>query len=453
MAMADLSEEARVLNQVLEYHAEIADRKLEDDLQNVSRLSRPNSDAASRRSSKPNTVPLPPVQKGSLDFMPISKEKEAILSRTRPSWLPPKDPREEKRHLKEYQKMMAKSIEAEKRREENVKIQKCQKDDTRESLNRLWEQYVWPEWNTAVLERSTRELWWRGVSPKVRGHVWQRAVGNQLGLSERSFIAALRRARDIRCKKADQLSEQDSATRAWFADIERDADSTFPELNLFQRNGPMRQDLVDICQAYVCYRNDVGFVYGIQLMTALLLLQLEKPWEIFVCLANCLNRATPAGFLICDASVTGRTYVQVADVLAVKAPKLWQYLFGMAQEGGLGLIGEEVFEPMLRTLFANGLDLERLVRVWDCWAFEGDRVLVRTAAAVLSCLEGQILGFEGDHTTRKGKVIETLGWGPVGRREKTGYWNLEQVGDVDAFMKVVKSMGRKEKVDQEPNQI
>jgi hypothetical protein len=108
---------------------------------------------------------------------------------------------------------------------------------------------------------------------------------------------------------------------------------------------------------------------------------------------------------------------------------------------------------MLRTLFANGLDLERLVRVWDCWAFEGDRVLVRTAAAVLSCLEGQILAFEGDHTTRKRKVIEMLGWGPVGRRVKTGYWNLEQVGDVDAFMKVVKSMGRKEKVDQEPNQV
>jgi hypothetical protein len=453
MAMAELSEEAKVLNQVLEYHAEIADRKLEEDLQNVSRLSRPSFDEASRRRSKSIAVPLPPVQKSSLDFVPISKEKEAILSRTRPSWLPPKDPREEKRHLKEYQKMMAKSIEAEKRREEKVKIQKCQKDDTRESLNKLWEQYVCPEWNTAILERSTRELWWRGVSPKVRGQVWQRAVGNQLGLSEKSFTAALRRARDIRCKKADQLSEQDSATRTWFADIERDADATFPELNLFQRDGPMRQDLVDICQAYVCYRNDVGFVYGIQLMTALLLLQLENPWEIFICLANCLNRATPAGFLICDPSVTGRTYVQAADVLAVKAPRLWQYLFGMAQEGGLELIGEEVFEPMLRTLFANGLDLERLVRVWDCWAFEGDRVLIRAAAAVLSCLEGQILGFEGDHSTRKGKVIEMLGWGPVGRREKTGYWNLEQVGDVDAFMKVVKSMGRKEKVDQEPNQI
>ena len=451
--MAELSEEARVLNQVLEYHAEIADRKLEEDLQSGSKSSRPNFDVASRQSSRSNAIQLPPVQNGSLDFMPMSKEKEAILSRTRPSWLPPKDPREEKRHLKEFQKMMAKSIESEKKREENVKIQKCQKDNTRESLNKLWEHHVFPDWAKAISDRNTRELWWRGVSPRVRGQVWQRAVGNQLALTEKSYSAALQRATDIRSKQADELSEQETIIRAWFVDIDRDADAAFPELSLFQRTGPMRQDLVDICQAYVCYRNDVGFVYGIQLMAALLLLQLDKPWEVFVCLANCLNRATPAGFLTCDASVTGKTYIQAADALQVKAPRMWRSLFGREAEGGLGLSGEEVFEPMCRTIFANGLDLERLVRVWDCWVFEGDRVLIRTAVAILSCLEDQIMGLEGGDTIRKRRVIETLGWGPAGRREKSGCWNLERLGDVDAFMNAVRSMGRKEKVDQEQNQV
>ena len=91
--------------------------------------------------------------------------------------------------------------------------------------------------------------------------------------------------------------------------------------------------------------------------------------------------------------------------------------------------------------------------VWDCWVFEGDRMLVRTAVAILSCLEGQIGGLEGDHTTRKRKVIEMLGWGLSGRDKKSGSWNLDGVGDVDAFMKVVKSMGRKEKVEQEQTQL
>ena len=201
--MAELGEEAKVLNQILEYHAEMTDRKLEQDLQNGKRLSRPNSNADWRRSSKSIAVQLPPVQKGSLDFMPISKEKEAILSRTRPPWLPPKDPREEKRHLKEYQRMMAKSLEADKKREENLKMDKDRKDDTRESLNKVWEQYIWHDWDRAVSEHATRELWWRGVSPRARGPVWQRAVGNPLGLTQKSYAAALQRARDVASKPAD----------------------------------------------------------------------------------------------------------------------------------------------------------------------------------------------------------------------------------------------------------
>lgn len=46
------------------------------------------------------------------DPLPVSKEKEAVLSQTRPSWLPPKKKAEEKRHLAEYQKMVQKAEEA-----------------------------------------------------------------------------------------------------------------------------------------------------------------------------------------------------------------------------------------------------------------------------------------------------------------------------------------------------
>jgi len=150
--MAELSEEARVLTEALEYHAEAIEKKQEEKIQNGIHSPRDSLDASawSRRSS---TIELPPIQKINLDFMPISKEKEAILSRTRPSWLPPKDPKEEKKHLKEYQRMMASSLEAEKKRDERLKVQRCQKDDTREALNRIWDQYVSPSWETS--SRST----------------------------------------------------------------------------------------------------------------------------------------------------------------------------------------------------------------------------------------------------------------------------------------------------------
>lgn len=47
-----------------------------------------------------------------LDPLPMSKEKEAVLSQTRPSWLPPKNKAEEKRHLAEYQKMVEQAKQA-----------------------------------------------------------------------------------------------------------------------------------------------------------------------------------------------------------------------------------------------------------------------------------------------------------------------------------------------------
>ena len=47
-----------------------------------------------------------------LDPLPVSKEKEAVLSQTRPSWLPPKKKAEEKRHVAEYQKMVQQAEEA-----------------------------------------------------------------------------------------------------------------------------------------------------------------------------------------------------------------------------------------------------------------------------------------------------------------------------------------------------
>ena len=106
--LSDLSEEARIITEALEHHADENERKQEDAVQNgASRKSSSDSSRASRE------IQLPPLQKSNImiDPLPISKEKEKVLTRTRPSWLPPKDQKEEKKHLKEYKQMMAQSRE------------------------------------------------------------------------------------------------------------------------------------------------------------------------------------------------------------------------------------------------------------------------------------------------------------------------------------------------------
>ena len=432
--MSELSEEAQILSDHLEHHAETQRLAQLDagQLQSVidTAMTRP----------KAGNIHLPPVQKSNLDFMPISKEKEAILSRTRPSWLPPKDPREEKKHLKEYQRMMAASLEAEKKRGEQNKEQQSQQDDVENTLNRIWQYYSEETTDLASIDKRVFDLCWRGVSPRLRGIVWQRAIGNDLGLNEKSFDKALNRAKEIQSASKQGLLGREKTMNRWFVDIERDAETAFPDLNLFQRGGPLWQDLIDVCKAYACYRGDVGYTYGLQLVAALILLQTKGTSEAFVLLANCMNRAAPMAFQSGDFATTARTYHHAVDSLAIKFPRLHEYLFGSIEAGGLGFTPELIFEPMLKTLFCNGLGVDRLCRVWDIWIFEGDKALVRSAVAVLGCLQTQIYEIQGDIDLKRRNIQEMLGWGPFNRTKPGQYWALHNV-DEEKFVEEIRLAG------------
>ena len=199
-----------------------------------------------------------------IDPLPVSKEKEAVLSRTRPSWLPPKDPAEERRHLKEYQKMMAQSAELDRKREAEQRTKSTCKDDTASSLLRIWEEHVLPNWDDVIRQKRTRELWWRGIAPRSRGKVWTRAIGNELSLTDASYTAALRRAQALEktVKGGSQLTADEERKKGWLDKIESDVKKTFPELRIFQPDGPLYEPLKDVLKAYAMYRSDVGYVHG-----------------------------------------------------------------------------------------------------------------------------------------------------------------------------------------------
>ena len=100
-ALSDLSQEVQTLTAKLE---SLAEDESEESVVKTSPSGRP----LGPRRAKTIGV-LPPLQKSDamIDPLPCSKEKAKLLARTRPSWLPPKCPKEEKKHIKEYQRMMA----------------------------------------------------------------------------------------------------------------------------------------------------------------------------------------------------------------------------------------------------------------------------------------------------------------------------------------------------------
>ncbi|KAL4754278.1 hypothetical protein BDW72DRAFT_167134 [Aspergillus terricola var. indicus] len=458
--MSDLSEEAKNLTQALEFHADENDRKRGDSLRSGNSSLR-SSDESKRDSKSP--IELPPVQKSNImiDPLPISKEKEKVLTRTRPSWLPPKDQKEERRHLREYKKMMEQSREADKRRAAQAASAKCERDNTRDTLQQIWNDYVYPNWTKAIGETRTRELWWRGIPSRIRGQTWNRAIGNELALSDESYDKALKRAKDARAKSEGDSGESNKKTMQWFDAIQADVSKAFPELNLFQEGGPLRETLVDVLEAYAMYRSDVGYLTGLHTIAALLVLQFPTPSSAFCAMANALNRPLPVAFMTMDHGAIGRTFSLASTALRYKFPRLATHLYET-----LRLSDEEIFDSMFRSLLTNGLDLERLSRVWDCWVFEGDRILIRAAVAILGCLQTQLFGFTKPDDQSRLAVKNILAWGPhdIGTKPKerrsapaapiagfagglvgaaTGhYWILTSAGDEDGFINEMREAGK-----------
>lgn len=274
-AHLELSPETRDLTEKLEEHAAGLEQIEAWRARRPSATARPNTWDSSRPSADyhfdkkervKSTPELPPLRRSNImiDPLPVSKEKEAVLSRTRPSWLPPKDPAEERRHLREYQKMMAASAKADERREAARRTKTECKDSTAESMMSVWEKEVIPRWRDALRETRTREMWWRGIPPRSRGTVWAHALGNDLGLTGASYHAALSRATDLQLRVKEGRGDAEDVRRCnWFGDIRSDVSKkTWTDLRIFQQEGPLHQSLVDVLSAYAMYRSDIGHVCG-----------------------------------------------------------------------------------------------------------------------------------------------------------------------------------------------
>ncbi|KAM6521704.1 hypothetical protein FSOLCH5_006458 [Fusarium solani] len=438
-ALADLNAEAKTLTEKLEEHA----GEMEEQQAKRPAGQRPNTWNSSRRSVDTSyekkqriksTPELPPLRKSNImiDPLPISKEKEAVLSRTRPSWLPPKDPAEERRHLKEYQKMMAASAKADERREASRRAKIEGRDSAADNLMHIWEKDVLPRWNDAIRERRTRELWWKGIAPRSRGAVWTRAIGNELGLSEASFQAALARAQEVETRVKDDKGDAEDVKRAkWFQEIRKDAaNKTWEDLRIFEVEGPLHQSLVDVLSAYAMYRSDIGYVRGCNTIAALLLLNLPNAGSAFVALANVLNRPLPLSFYACDLGAQASAFNLVLQTLSLKSAPLHEHLTKKVQDVNL----EESLSSILTGMFTGHLAIDEAARLWDVYVFEGDALLIRAAVALLLSREMTLLGAK---TADEIKAILSVRNAKVSSARLAG-----EVGAEDKFMISVREAGK-----------
>jgi hypothetical protein len=427
--LSDLCTEARDLTAALEEYAAEAEQRREAAVQ--SGALKPQEDKA----PSPSSVALPPVRRNDplLDPLPASKEKARHLTRTRPSWLPPKSQREERRHLQQFREMMAAAAEAERRRERQEQRLQAERDAVAAECARRWEQDVLPRWDELPARQAACEICWAGVPPRCRADVWARAAGNELGLTADTFEAALKRADDAEADVAALSGEQSSdGLAAAVVAVRAAAERAWPQLNMFQEGKPLHAALVDVGRAFAGYRGTApAWVVS---LAALLLLNLPAP-AAFIALANHMHRPVPAALLTSDPSALAAAHDRISGILGRKLPRLHAHLTtlsmplpqppvaaatpasedsehdaadAMASPGELPPPEAEPAahaqpEPLLPHLLTSlltalvgaspaHLPVDAAARVADVALLEGDVAYERAVAAALARLEGRLYG-------------------------------------------------------------
>lgn len=305
---------------------------------------------------------------------------QKMVSRTRPTHLPPKPKEEDVKHLKVWEEMMKKSRYAEeKRRQELKRRREAHEKEVEESIPR-WQQEIVPDWRRVMREPALRALWWRGIPPKLRGQLWEKAVGNPLQMGKDAFKSCLARGQRAIARGTFPQESLDQ--------MEADMDSTLPALHLFHReSGVMRQDLQELMIAWTVARSDeaLGYTMGAARIGAMLLINIPLP-HTFLTMRNLLERH-------CLRSLYGgpavkqdvEAYYRIFDtLLADSLPKVY---FNFKQHH---ISPVEYLPDWLIPMFMDHLPFEACARLWDIIVLEGDSFLFRAALAIFGVLEARL---------------------------------------------------------------
>ncbi|KAA8912599.1 hypothetical protein TRICI_003437 [Trichomonascus ciferrii] len=336
-------------------------------------------DELMERKMRSRSAPVP--SKRSLDSNSASASPS---SATRPNWLPPKSPEEDRKHMREYQRLIEQTAVADKKKQERRLSEQQARKKQQARDEHEWTTRVLPHFQASLAQPKTRELWWSGVPPKLRNQVWSLRIGNRLGVTSSTFAECQTRA------KASDPNLVATATAA--------ANTAFPDLHIFQaETGPLHESLVEVLVGYAGYRPDIGYRDGLNNIAALFLLNVATPLDAFTALCNMLDGSLTAAMYVGDDKTVSSYYAQFLKVLHTKLPSLYQHFQNVR------LAPSAYLEPLLIGWFSRHVTVDIATRLCDILIFEGDGFLLRAALGILATLEHKLYGSSEE-------ILHEIGW-------------------------------------------
>ncbi|KAL8425543.1 hypothetical protein Efla_006778 [Eimeria flavescens] len=191
---------------------------------------------------------------------------------------------------------------------------------------------------------------------ELKGAVWQRVMGVQ------NFIVQGRLPPDLYYR----LSRGASPPSAVLSLIARDA-------------------LFKVLKAYAAFNPEVGYCQGMGFVCGVLLLHLEEA-ETFFFLVCLLHKFSLSELFRPGLPLLDKYFFQFQQLLHLHMPALSLHLRAEGVEPSMYLSG------WLLTLFAYSLSLECVARVWDVFFRDGEKMLFRTALAILRIHQEELMG-------------------------------------------------------------
>lgn len=328
----------------------------------------------------------------------VASSTTALILENRPVNLPAKAPDEESRHKLEYEEMV-KSARKKELQDAKLKRKQLQQqyklEDQLVHATKIWNNEILPHWEAVRDAKKTRDLWWKGLPPSVRGKVWQHAVGNDLNITEELYDICVIRSKEKIWISETHLNKDEEETDAKGKEgaaefITLDVSRTFPQLGIFQEGGPYYSVLQGVLGAYVIYRPDIGYVQGMSFIAAMLLLNMDAV-DAFICFANLLNRPCQLAFFRVEQQMMTVYYSVYEEFFRENLGNLFIHFSKQGLSSDLYLV------DWIYTLFSKSLPLDIACRVWDVFLRDGEEFLFRTALGILRMYEDILLNLDFIH--------------------------------------------------------
>jgi len=229
-------------------------------------------------------------------------------------------------------------------------------------------------WDSVSQKKKLKSRCRKGIPDAVRGQVWMKLTGaDELKINSKG--------------KYNELRFENPEKK--YADvIDKDLARTFPKHSIFNKNSEIGQKgLQQVLRAYAVYDREVGYCQGMGFLAALFLMYMteEDAFWLLVAVFSDKNKWKMRGLFTDGLPLLQQRFFQLEKLIEMFCPAL-------AKKLAQAEIHPSCYATKwFMTGFAHVLPFPAVVRIWDMYLYEGNKIIFRIAIQCLKENEGALL--------------------------------------------------------------